>query len=100
MFAVTLANGKSFHATADGTLLDASRRQCLLFELCRTGRCGVCKSPVLADETRALRGEDALTPAEQAQGLVLTCARSAVNEVSLDIEDLDRLGEIEVRTAK
>ena len=99
MFAVTLANGRSFDATANETLLDAARRQGIVLEhSCRTGRCGVCKAPVTSGGTRALGSEEALTPAEQAKGLVLTCTRAAVTDVSLGIEDLGRLAEIEVRT--
>jgi CDP-4-dehydro-6-deoxyglucose reductase len=99
MSAVTLANGRTFNASADETILDAARRQGMVLEhSCRTGRCGVCKAPVLAGETCAIGSEEALTLAEQAQGMVLTCARAAVTEVSLGIEDLGRLAEIEVRT--
>jgi CDP-4-dehydro-6-deoxyglucose reductase len=99
MSAVTLANGAGFEAGPDETLLDAARRQGLVLEhSCRTGRCGVCKAPVLSGETRAIGNEEALTPAEQAQGVVLTCARAAVTDVALGIEDLGRLAGIEVKT--
>lgn len=99
MSAVTLANGRTFDASADETILDAARRKGVVLEhSCRTGRCGVCKAPVLAGETRALGSEEALTLAEQKQGLVLTCSRAAVTDVSLGTEDLGRLAEVEVRT--
>lgn len=99
MFAVNLANGHSFVASADETLLDAARRQGLVLEhSCRTGRCGVCKAPVLAGDTLAINGEEALTTAERERGLVLTCARAAVTDIRLGIADLGRLAEIEVRT--
>lgn len=99
MSAVTLANGRTFDADGDTTILDAARRQGIVLEhSCRTGRCGVCKAPVLAGETRVLGSEEALSPDEQARGLVLTCARAAVTDVSLGTEDLGRLAEIEVRT--
>lgn len=99
MSAVTLGNGAGFEAGPDETLLDAARRQGLVLEhSCRTGRCGVCKARVLSGETCALGGEAALTPAEQAQGYVLTCARAAVTDVTLGIEDLGRLAGIGVKT--
>lgn len=99
MFEVTLANGRTFDCAADETLLDAARRQGLVLEhSCRTGRCGVCKAPVLAGETRALRSEESLSSDEQAQGCVLTCARAAITDVSLGVEDLGRLAGIDVRT--
>lgn len=99
MFAVTLVNGRSFDAKADETLLDAARRHGLVLEhSCRTGRCGVCKTAVLDGKTRALGSEEALSPAEQAQGHVLTCVRAAVTDISLGSEDLGRLAEIEIKT--
>lgn len=99
MPAVTLANGAAFEAAPDETLLEAARRQGLVLEhSCRTGRCGVCKAPVLAGETRALGNEEGLTAAEQAAGYVLTCTRAAVTDVALGIEDLGRLAAIEVKT--
>lgn len=99
MSAVILANGRSFEAKADETLLDAARRQGLVLEhSCRTGRCGACRAPVRSGETRAIKSEEALTPAELAQGYVLTCARAAVTDVSLAIEDLGRLARIGIKT--
>lgn len=99
MSVVTLANGRTFEASPDETMLEAARRQGLVLEhSCRVGRCGVCKAPVLAGATRPLGSEESLSPAEQAQGLVLTCARAASTDVRLGIEDLGRLAEIEVRT--
>lgn len=99
MSAITLANGVGFEAGADETLLAAARRQGVILEhSCRTGRCGVCKAPVLQGETRALSGEEALSDAERAEGWVLTCARAAVSDVRLGIEDLGRLAGIEIKT--
>lgn len=99
MSAVTLANRSGFEAGPDETLLDAARRQGLVLEhSCRTGRCGICKAPLLSGETRAIGGEEALTQVERDQGYVLTCARAAVTDVALGIEDLGRLAGIEVKT--
>lgn len=66
---------------------------------CRTGRCGICKAPVISGETALLRPEDeSLTLTEAARGLILTCCRAAVGDVLLDVEPLDRLAGFEVRT--
>lgn len=99
MSAVILVNGTAFEAGPDETLLEAARRQGVILEhSCRTGRCGVCKARVLAGETRALGNEEALAPAEAAEGFVLTCVRAATSDVQLDIEDLGRLAGIQVKT--
>lgn len=99
MSAVTLVNGTGFEAGPDETLLEAARRQGVVLEhSCRTGRCGVCKARVLDGETRPLGNEEALLPDEAAAGYVLTCARAAVSDVRLGIEDLGRLAGIQVKT--
>jgi CDP-4-dehydro-6-deoxyglucose reductase len=99
MAVVTLANGRTFEANASETILDAARRHGLVLEhSCRTGRCGICKAQVLAGDTSALGNEEAISPEDQARGVVLTCARSALTDVSLGIQDLGRLAEIEIKT--
>lgn len=97
---VELQSGKRFEAASDRSILDAARDQRIVLEYsCRTGRCGICKAPVTAGETAILRAEDeSLTPEEAARGLILTCCRAAVTDVSLDIEPLDRLAGVEIKT--
>jgi CDP-4-dehydro-6-deoxyglucose reductase, E3 len=100
MPSVTLRTGRTFAADPATSLLDAALQQNLILEYsCRTGRCGICKAPVVAGETRPLRPEDeSLSADEAAQGLILTCCRAAVTDVELDIEPLDRLADLEIRT--
>jgi CDP-4-dehydro-6-deoxyglucose reductase len=99
MVAVTLRNGIAFNATAEESILEAARRQHVVLEhSCRTGRCGVCKARVQSGETVPQFNEEALTAQEVAAGWVLTCARSARTDVALEIEDLGRLADIEVKT--
>lgn len=97
---VTLNSGLSFAAAADVSILDAARAAGVALEYsCRTGRCGVCKAPVLSGLTAVLRPEaESLSADEVAQGLILTCCRSATSELVLDIESLDRLSGIETKT--
>lgn len=97
---VELQSGRRFEAAADRSILDAARDQGIILEYsCRTGRCGICKAPVLAGETRLLRAEDeSLTAQEAAAGMILTCCRAAVEDVVLDVEPLDRLAGMEIRT--
>lgn len=96
---VKLSNAKSFDCQPEQTLLEAARAQGIALEhSCRTGRCGVCKAQVLDGTTNPIKTEESLTANEQAAGFILTCCRSAVTDVALDIEDLGELGNIEIRT--
>jgi len=96
---VTLSNAKNFDCEAGQTLLQAARMQGIALEhSCRTGRCGVCKAQVLSGTTTPIKVEESLTADEQGNGFILTCCRTAVTDVSLDIEDLGELGSIETKT--
>lgn len=97
---VALQSDRIFEAASDQSILDAARAAGITLEYsCRTGRCGICKAPLLSGETAVLRPEaESLSPEEAAQGLILTCCRAAVSDIVLDIEPLDRLGGIEIRT--
>ena len=100
MSSVTLNNGRSFAADPATSILDAARAAGVTLEYsCRTGRCGVCKAPVVAGGTAILRPEDeSLSADEAASGLILTCCRAAAGDVTLDVEPLDRLAGLEIRT--
>jgi len=99
MSTVTLNTGRSFAADASVSILDAARNSGVTLEYsCRTGRCGICKAPLLSGSTTVLRPEESLTAQDAAGGLILTCCRAATDDVSLDIEPLDRLAGFEIKT--
>lgn len=99
MPAVTLSNAKVFHCSSEQTFLEAARAQGLALEhSCRTGRCGACKALVLDGVTSATKHEESLTEDERSVGFILTCCRTAVTDVELDIEDLGELGSIVIKT--
>lgn len=100
MHLVTLSNGRTFTADPATSILDAARAQGIVLEYsCRTGRCGICKVPVTGGDTVLLRPEDeGLSAADAASKNILTCCRAAAGDVTLDIEPLDRLADIEIRT--
>jgi len=82
-------NGKKFIADSNETLLDAALRANVVLEhSCKTGRCGSCKSQVISGSTLAVMDESGLTPAEKLAGWILTCTRSAIDDVKLAVEDL------------
>lgn len=96
---VTLSNARTFDCQPEQTLLEAARTQGVALEhSCRTGRCGSCKTQVLDGVTAPVKAEESLSADEQAAGFILTCCRTAVTDVSLDIEDLGELGNIETKT--
>lgn len=82
-------SGRCFDAAAGETLLDAAlRADVTLAYSCRTGRCGTCKGRLCGGSTTALHEELGLTASEREAGWVLTCVRTALSEIELDIEDL------------
>lgn len=92
---VTLINGQSFPCEAGSTLLDAALASGLTLEHgCRTGRCGACKVRVLDGASVPLLDEPSLTGDEVDAGWILTCARQAAGDMSLDTEDLAALAGI------
>ncbi|MFN6935044.1 MAG: FAD-binding oxidoreductase [Tsuneonella sp.] len=97
---VTLNTGLSFLADPSVSILDAARAEGITLEYsCRTGRCGICKAPVVAGDTEVRTPEEqGLNEAERANGLILTCCRSATTDITLDIEPLERLAGLEIKT--
>jgi CDP-4-dehydro-6-deoxyglucose reductase len=98
MALVTTSTGKSFASAEGETLLDAATRAGITWPYsCRTGRCGTCKAQVRSGRTAAIHSEFDLSDAERSAGWVLTCARSAVSDLELAIEDL---GDIHLPAAR
>jgi CDP-4-dehydro-6-deoxyglucose reductase len=96
---ITLANQRTFLAERGISVLDAAMASNLVLEHgCRTGRCGGCKAQVTAGESAVLRDEVSLKPEEAAKGWILTCAREAVSDLALDIEDLGPLAAMASKT--
>ena len=99
MTSVTLSNHKQFSCAAESTILDAAKAHDIVLEYsCRTGRCGTCKAKVLSGNTHAIKTEESLTTEELQSGYILTCARIALDDVVLDIEDLGKLAAIKTQT--
>jgi len=92
MATIHLHNRKHFPIASGQSILDAAESAGLALEhSCRTGRCGSCRTQVLAGQTTPLMDEPGLSPAEQARGLVLSCARGALTDLQLDLDDLGAL---------
>ncbi|MBH9576398.1 2Fe-2S iron-sulfur cluster-binding protein [Inhella proteolytica] len=79
-------DGRRIEVGADESLLAAALRQGWnVAYSCRTGRCSSCRARVVAGETRALQPELGLSAAEAAEGLVLSCVRTACGEVQVEL---------------
>ena len=89
MKTITLSSGKTFNIESRVSILEAAERHAISLPYsCKTGRCSTCKCKVIAGETEALHEEVGLSPSEKADGWILSCVRTAVTDVSLDVEDL------------
>jgi CDP-4-dehydro-6-deoxyglucose reductase, E3 len=96
---IKLNNDKQFIVGENESILDAAMSNSIMLEhSCRTGRCGICKAKVSSGETKAIKEECSLTDKDITRGLILTCCRTAVSDVGLDVNDLDQLSGMEVKT--
>jgi CDP-4-dehydro-6-deoxyglucose reductase len=89
---ISLTSGRQFQAEPNENLLDAGLRGGVsLAYSCRTGRCSTCKARVVTGQTAPLVAETGLPEEEGADGWILTCARAAATDLTLDVEDLTDL---------
>ena len=96
---INLSNNISFTALNKRSILDSAREAgFILKHSCRTGRCGLCKTKVLSGETEIIHAENSLTKKELSDGFILTCCRSAKNDLYLDTEDLNELAKYPCKT--
>lgn len=89
MIKIHTTYGKAFSQSAGQTLLDAAAKSgiCLPYS-CKSGRCSTCKCKVLSGQSVATVDELGLTSEEKSQGFVLSCVRSALSDILIDVEDL------------
>jgi CDP-4-dehydro-6-deoxyglucose reductase, E3 len=89
MTSVVLTSGKTFPAASNVSILDAAIESGVSLPYsCKTGRCSACKCMVIEGETRALQEEKGLSDAEKEEGWILSCVRSALTNLHLNVEDL------------
>ncbi len=99
MALVTLTSGKAFECAQGVSILDAATQEKITLPYsCKTGRCSTCKCKVVAGETKALVAELGLTDIEKAEGWILSCVRTAITDVVLEVEDLGGVLLPEART--
>ena len=99
MSTVTLSNERTFTCEPGVTLLDSAKKQGVVLEYsCRSGRCGVCKAHAIGETEVIHHHESILSPEELVSGYILTCCRTALSDVRLDIEDLSQFADIKSKT--
>lgn len=89
MKTITLSSGKIFNLESGVSIFEAAERHDIALPYsCKIGRCSTCKCKVIAGKTVAMQEEVGLSPAEKADGWILSCVRTAVTDLSLEVEDL------------
>jgi CDP-4-dehydro-6-deoxyglucose reductase len=89
MLKIQTTYGKAFSQSAGQTLLDAAAKSGIgLPYSCKTGRCSTCKFKVISGQSVATVDELGLTSEEKAQGFILSCVRSALTDMLIEVEDL------------
>ncbi|MBS0354580.1 MAG: CDP-6-deoxy-delta-3,4-glucoseen reductase [Proteobacteria bacterium] len=99
-FQVTLQpSGLQYSASADETLLEAALTAGLLLPYsCRDGACGVCKSQILSGEVDLGHySESTLTADERERGLALLCCAQPRSDLSIEVRQVTRAGDIPVK---
>jgi CDP-4-dehydro-6-deoxyglucose reductase len=93
-------SGHQFAAPEDTSLLQAALDAGLTLPYgCRNGACGACKGKVVSGEVDHGAAQDhALTPADRAGGLVLTCCARPRSDLVLEMHEVSSLNEIPVKT--
>jgi len=93
------ATGKFFRTDGDSAILDDALIHGLNFPYgCQKGFCGKCKAIITEGEVD-YEGDipNGITPEEVADGMALLCQCRAKSDVSLVVDELDSVADIEVR---
>jgi len=92
-------NGPSFEVAADESILDAAMRQDIpLAYSCRDGLCGACKARILAGSVTYLdERPEALSDADQQEGLALLCQARPTSNLRLEANIADAIAGIPIR---
>lgn len=94
------ATGKVFRSDGDSAILEDALIHGVNFPYgCQKGFCGKCKASIITGEV-AYEGEapNGITPEEIADGMALLCQCRAKSDVTLVVNELDNVADIEVRT--
>ena len=89
MVLITTTSGSSFTQLDRDTILNAAEKSGInLAYSCRTGRCSTCKCKIINGDTIPIFDESGLSQEEKDNGWILSCARTAIDNVEIEIDDL------------
>lgn len=89
MTTVHLTQGLSFDLQAGLTILQASSNAGVTIPYsCRNGRCSTCKCKVIKGTTAPTSAEIGLSEKELSEGWILSCVRTAVEDILIEVDDL------------
>ena len=92
---VVLKNGVKFPCRPNETVLDAAEAHgVVLKHSCKTGRCGICMAKLIEGTTQSLGNEDFLSDNDDVLQNILTCRRTALTDIKLNISDLSDFADI------
>lgn len=100
-FSVTVSpSGHTFTVEPEESLLDAALRQGLAFPYgCRNGACGSCRGRVAAGDVHYPAGTPGgISQTEMDRGYALFCHAHARSDLAVEIEEIDSVQAIRVRT--
>ena len=98
---ITISNsGETFNAEQDENLLAAALRAGIVIpHNCRNGICGSCRARVVSGEVEM--GEvkpEVINEQQREQGYILCCQAQSRSDLELDVETIDAVADIEIRT--
>ena len=89
---ITLSSGRQFESLKGESIHDAATRADIRLPFsCKTGRCSTCKCKVIKGHSVPLQAEVGLTRNEQTDGWILSCVRSADDDMVLEVDDLSNI---------
>jgi CDP-4-dehydro-6-deoxyglucose reductase, E3 len=85
---IQLTSGARFALSHGASILQAAEEAGQLLPYsCKTGRCSTCRCKVLSGTTKLLAAETGLTDDEKCEGFVLSCVRTAIDDVVLQVQE-------------
>src|ERR1700757_1846723 len=99
-FEITIKpSGQAFACDEGETVLGAAMRADLMIPYgCRNGACGTCKGRVLAgDVDYGPHQASTLTDDDKRQGLALFCCARPLTDIVIEIREVRRAGDIQIK---
>lgn len=95
-----ITNNTRFNIEKDETILQAALRNGHLYPYgCQSGACGACKARLVSGKVEHMvRDPEVLSDDELEQGLCLPCQAIPLEDIEIDVKEIARAREIEIKT--